>query len=312
MKIKRLKINRIIILILALVIIIGSTIGVVKNIQYKKTYEYKLIQKGYNENEIKKIQDSFKELEIDKILELEYNKNLISFINKKYFILDNLEEYLKYYNKNKSLAFDKVISLVNTDVYKGWYDDIKETDVSKDKLMLVNKFNGLNETYEPEGLILIPSRYAYEGKYISESIYNSLIEMIDAAKEEGYTLVVSQGYRNYTDQKEAYDNYKSYHTLEEADNYAARAGHSEYQTGLSLLIKPYNKVVDDVSSSLENTWLLNNAYKYGFILRYPEGKEYITGFTYDPWRFRYVGETAANNIYENNITFDEYYAFYEK
>lgn len=311
MKIKRLKINRIIILILALIIIIGGSIGIVKNIKYKKSYEYKLIKKGYNESEIKKLQSTFKEEKIDTILELEYNKALISFINKKYFILDNVNEYLKYYNRNKSFTTDKIIALVNTDVYEGWYKNIKETKINKAELMLVNKLNGLNDDYEPADLILISNRYAYDGRYISESINNALTEMLDVAKEEGYALVVTQGYRSYDDQKEAYDNYRAYHTLEESDKYAARAGHSEYQTGLSLLIKPYNKIEEDISTSLENEWLLNNAHEYGFILRYPKDKEDITGFSYDPWRFRYIGEKAAKYIYENDITFDEYYAYYE-
>ncbi len=311
MKIKRLRMNRIIILILALIIIIGGSVGIVNNIKYKKSYEYKLIKKGYNETEIDKIQNTFKEEEIDIILELEYNKALISFINKKYFILENVGDYLKYNNKNKSFAVDKVIALVNTGVYKGWYENIKETKINKAELMIVNKLNSLNEDYEPEDLVLVSSRYAYDGKYISESIYNALTEMLDAAKEEGFTLVITQGYRSYDDQKEAYDSYRAYHTLEESDRYAARAGHSEYQTGLSLLIEPYNKIVEDVTTSLENEWLLNNVHEYGFILRYPEDKEDITGFNYEPWRFRYVGETVAKYIYENDITFDEYYAYFE-
>lgn len=311
MKIKRLKINRIIIVIVALVIIIGGSIGIINNIKYKKSYEYKLIKKGYSESEIEKLQNTFKDEELNNILELEYNKALISFINKKYFILNNVSEYLKYYNKNKNLPIDKIIALINTGAYKGWYEDIKETKTSKAELMLVNKLNGLNGDYEPEDLISISSRYAYDGKYISESIYEDLTDMLDAARSEGYTLVVTQGYRSYEDQKNAYDNYRAYHTLDEADKFAARAGHSEYQTGLSLLIEPYNKIVEDVSTNLENEWLLNNAHEYGFILRYPKDKEDITGFKYEPWRFRYVGEKAAEYIYENEITFDEYYAYYE-
>lgn len=311
MKVKKLKINRIVFLLVALVIIIGGIIALTKNIQYKKSYEYKLEQKGYSETDITKIKSELSNKEIDKVLELKYNKALVSFMKQKYFIFDNVERYLNYFSQNSSLSHEKIVSVVNARADEEWYEDVKKTNVKKEELMLVNRYYGLTEDYEPEDLIPISGKYAYEGKYMSESIYDYLAEMLDDAKTTGYTLVITQGYRSYEDQKTAYDSYANYHSVRETDLYAARAGHSEYQTGLSLSIVPYNIITDDITKSEENEWLQKNAHKYGFILRYPKGKEDITGFSYEPWRFRYVGKDAASYIYENDITFDEYYAYYK-
>ncbi len=311
MKVKRLKINRIIALIIILALIIGGTSWIIKNISYKKSYEYKLEQLGYSESEVKDLKELFKSEELDQILELDYSPAIIDFASEEYFIFDNLKEYIDYYFENKSVSYDKIIALVNTEAYKGWYKDIKDTDLSKENLMLVNKFNSLSEDYEPEDLTLVSSQYAYSEKYISESIYEALIEMLTAAKAEGYSIVITQGYRSYSDQEEAYNSYRDYHTEEEADLFAARAGHSDYQTGLSVLLVPYNKTVEDEKTSEEFNWLIDNAYRYGFILRFPEDKEDITGFAYEPWRYRYVGEEVAEYIHENDITFDEYYAYFE-
>ena len=307
---KRLKIKRIIILFIVIIFVAVGLMLLINNIKYKKSYEYKLIKIGYNTNEISKIKSSLKDKEVDKILTMTYDKNIVKFIKEKYFIFSNLKGYLDYYKENESLKFTNIVAIINTNSEDEWYKNVRNTDVNKGNLMLVNKYYALSSEYVPEDLVLISTRYSYNGNYASESILDSLINMIDAAKEEGYTLIVSQGYRSYEDQKEAYETYEKYHTTEEADVYAARAGHSEYQTGLSVLIKPYNKVVENVTNSEEYNWIINNSYKFGFILRYPEGKEKITGFTFDPWRYRYVGIEVAQKIHEENITFDEYYAYY--
>ena len=176
--------------------------------------------------------------------------------------------------------------------------------------MLVNKFYKLSETYGPSDLVDVSLSYAYEGKQVSKMMYDSLTNMLDAAKESGYNLVVSQGYRSYADQEEAYNDIEASSGVDYADKVAARPGHSEYQTGLSVVVKPLYTEGSDMENSPEHTWILENAYKYGFILRYPKDKENITGFSYDAWRLRYVGSNAARIIHNENITFDEYYEYY--
>ena len=230
-------------------------------------------------------------------------------MKEKKFIFANLDKYLDYINENNGNLTD-IVAKVNTKASLGWYKSIADTDTSKGELMLVNKFYKLSETYVPSDLVDVSLSYAYEGKQVSKMMYDSLTNMLDAAKESGYNLVVSQGYRSYADQEEAYNDIEASSGVDYADKVAARPGHSEYQTGLSVVVKPLYTEGSDMENSPEHTWILENAYKYGFILRYPKDKENITGFSYDAWRLRYVGSNAARIIHNENITFDEYYEYY--
>ena len=90
----------------------------------------------------------------------------------------------------------------------------------------------------------------------------------------------------------------------------AKPGHSEYQTGITFDLQPYNKVFEDPYSSEEYDWLSKTAYKYGFILRLQKDKEKLTGFSSSAWKLRYVGVDAATIMYKENLSFEEYYAFY--
>lgn len=110
--------------------------------------------------------------------------------------------------------------------------------------------------------------------------------------------------------KKMFESYKNSYGYEEADKNVARPGHSEYQTGISFQIVPYNKVFDKPRESTEYLWLKDNAYKYGFIFRYPEDKKDITLFDSYTWRLRYVGTDVASIIKNEKICFEEYYAYF--
>lgn len=297
------------VILVLIIILIFVIYGAIKDYKISQTYEYKLNEIGYTENEIKIIKDKLNNEQMDKILKSKYNKNLSKFLKEKYFIYNNLEKYLDYANENASLETTKIVSIINTQANNEWYKDIKETDISKNELMLVNKFNKLKEDYVPEDLITVSGTYGYSGKKVSKSIYNQLTSMLDSAKTDGFTMLVEQGYRSYEDQADAYKSIEDANGQSVADKQAARAGHSEYQTGLSISLNVY-KVEEGLEASEGATWLQNNSYKYGFIIRYPENTSDITGFKEEKWRLRYVGTEAAKKIYEDNITFDEYYAYY--
>lgn len=136
--------------------------------------------------------------------------------------------------------------------------------------------------------------------------------MWNDAHNIGLTLYINSPYRSYNTQKYLYNNYglKDGYTL--ADTYSARPGFSEHQTGYAIDVTSKSTNFSNFEYSSEYKWLEDNAYKYGFILRYPKGKEYITGYQYEPWHYRYVGKGLANKIKELNITFEEYYAYYLK
>ena len=134
--------------------------------------------------------------------------------------------------------------------------------------------------------------------------------MFNAAKESNLKIVISSGYRSYNEQKETYDSYVERYGAKKADTLAARPGYSEHETGLALDITTGGATKDTFDTTDEFKWLQENSYKFGFILRYPKGKEKITGFDYEPWHYRYVGLDLAEKIYKEGITFDEYYAYY--
>ena len=132
-------------------------------------------------------------------------------------------------------------------------------------------------------------------------------EMCEAALKDNIIIYSGSAYRSYNYQLNLYNRYVSIDGKTKAETYSARAGYSEHQTGLATDIM--NKDLEYISANhKEYTWLINNSYKYGFHLRYPKGKENITGYMYEEWHFRYLGKEVATYLYENDLTYDEYVA----
>lgn len=125
------------------------------------------------------------------------------------------------------------------------------------------------------------------------------------AQAQGINISNSySGYRSYQYQTQLYNNYVNQHGEEAANTFSAKPGFSEHQTGLTFDLKDFNgQLVEDPITS---QWIKDNCAKYGFIVRYPEGKEDITGYIYEPWHLRYVGEEVANQIMNNNTTLEQY------
>ena len=195
-----------------------------------------------------------------------------------------------------------------------WYQLELNTNEDLEMLMNVNKFYALSETYTPENLKNIDLTYAYdeEGKNkLIDYAYDKFLELWQAANDQGFYLMVTSSYRDYESQKEIYDYRVSTWGERKADETAARPGHSEHQTGLVIdMTSKTEPLADSFTDSKAYEWLKENAYKYGFIERYPEGKTYLTGYNPESWHWRYVGLEAAKTMHDEDITFDEYYAFY--
>lgn len=213
------------------------------------------------------------------------------------------ERYVSYKKKHSDYSDDKIITYVNIGLDRSFYTNMEETDMNDGYLIICNKYHTLKSNYVPD----LVSLSGYGGGQLERVAAKYFKEMSNAAKDEGVSIYNVSGYRSYNTQKNLYNSYVQKDGVSKADTYSARAGTSEHQTGLATDI-------NSVSSSFENTnafkWLSKNAYKYGYILRYPKGKEFITGYMYEPWHFRYVGKDVAKIIYENNITYEEYYATY--
>lgn len=131
----------------------------------------------------------------------------------------------------------------------------------------------------------------------------ALNEMIAAAQEEGIALWVVSGFRSYNTQAAIYSNYAARDGAAAADRYSARAGHSEHQTGLAFDL---NSLDQYFGATPEGQWLAAHCWEYGFIIRYPQEKESVTGYMYEPWHVRYLGKETARQVYESGLCLEEY------
>lgn len=174
---------------------------------------------------------------------------------------------------------------------KGYKIEKKNGIVYINGILIANKTYALPQNYAPGGL--------------TATTLSAFRELQADARVLGLSLVANSGYRSYFDQRYIYNNYVATDGQANADTYSARAGHSEHQTGLAFDL---NSITIDFADTEEGKWVFNNCYRYGFIIRYPKGKESITGYMYEPWHLRYVGKELATSLYNqgNWITLEEY------
>lgn len=302
-------------LIILLFITIISLIGIksYKTYKYHQTYEYKLLEKNYTKEETALLLEKLDKTKIEELLTEEKNEKLIKILNEKYFLIKNLDNYLTYSEKNPETSLSEVVSLVNVHRDRDYYDNIEETDTSKGNAMLVNKYNALSKDYVVEDLTNISKTYSYgDNKKLTKEAYDAFINLAEDAKKEGYTILIVSSYRTYKDQEDVWKDYKASFGTKKADAYAARAGSSEHETGLAIDVADYYDKNDKFEATESFQWMQANAHKYGYILRYPKGKENITGYSYEAWHYRYVGIDTATKVYNEGITYDEYYEYYLK
>lgn len=178
-------------------------------------------------------------------------------------------------------------------------------------VVLVNKQYDLGD-YEPDDLVTVEVPTVLENpevKQLRKEAADQLKEMFKFAEESGITLLARSGYRSYNTQTQLFESYASNHGEEAANKYSARPGESEHQTGLAMDITSESvnyQLTEAFGETSEGIWVSENAHEFGFIIRYLQGKEHITGYIYEPWHLRYVGEELATEIYESGLTFEEY------
>ncbi len=159
-----------------------------------------------------------------------------------------------------------------------------------DGVLIANKTYSLPENYNPGDLL--------------DECADAFAEMKSAAAAEGLNIWNASGFRSYELQRSLYNRYSDRDGKDAADRYSARPGHSEHQTGLAIDL---NEITNAFKDTAEGKWVAENCHRYGFILRYPEGKEAQTGYMYEPWHIRYVGIDTATSIYESGLCLEEYY-----
>jgi len=183
--------------------------------------------------------------------------------------------------------------------------------------VVVNKHLPLQPaTYTPTSLVVpnIPlrSNITSTEKQVSQVIETPLEAMVAAAQKAGISLNLQSGYRSYNFQISLYNRYVQEEGAEDADTQSARPGYSEHQTGLAVDMggtsAPSCNVEQCFANTVEGKWLAANSYEYGFIVRYPEGKDAITGYEYEPWHLRYVGTALATEMHHENVqTLEEFF-----
>lgn len=207
-----------------------------------------------------------------------------------------------------------------------YFNEIKEVDGKNviqnplNILALVNKEFNLPSEYAPEDLTRpnIPFSFGdmdIEKSYLRKEAAKKIERLFDAAEREGIELFAVSGYRSYSRQTSVFDAKANQVGQEAAEVVVAIPGSSEHQTGLAMDISSRSvrlELIEEFGETIEGQWLENNAHKFGFILRYPKGKESITGYQYEPWHFRYVGAHAATVIFEKQLTLEEYFNIVEK
>lgn len=212
------------------------------------------------------------------------------------------EEY-GYYSQEKAIIEEEEV--VKSPL-EGLIFDSKKIEV------LVNDNYLLEEDYEPEDMVPlnVPTYFDDpEVNQLREEAAHQLEEMFQAASEDGLTLVLRSGYRSYNVQSFLYDRHVSDFGLEHANKYSAIPGSSEHQAGLAVDVTCESilyELIEEFAETEEGIWIGENSYKYGFIIRYPEGKESITGYMYEPWHLRYLGIDLATDVFESGLTYEEY------
>lgn len=263
----------------------------------------------------------------DKDVVNELDKNQLLTQYEKEFIKTyklNIDDVLPYkqfknFNINYYFAYDKIkkdykcsyltsINLVNYPNYYYPYTYPKNALFENTDLMLVNKSFHISKNFYPKDLISVSTfnieyiKRDNENMLASSHALEHLQEMFNDAKANNINLIIFSAYRTYQKQYDLY-----YNVNNKDDKYSAKPGFSEHHTGLAFDISDsIHGLTLNFASSNTYKWLINNSYKYGFILRYPQNKESITMYNYEPWHFRYVGNEIASIIYKQDITLEEY------
>ena len=225
-----------------------------------------------------------------------------------YFNYDYIDRYIAYQKENKDLEITQIITEVNIGLDNPYYTNTKKAKDLNEPQILVNKYNYLTEDYIPENLEDINTEYSRSGMKLINYAKEAFEELAQAAKKENMTIIAMSSYRSYIYQENLYNKYVSTDGKEAADTYSARPGYSEHQTGLAVDVYNGDLPYTSFEQTEEFEWMQENAYKYGFILRFPKDKTKQTGYQYESWHYRYVGKEIAKYIHKNNICYEEYYA----
>lgn len=259
--------------------------------------------KGYTQEEVNVILNQTESL-ISRFEESEVQASWLQFISSNHFIEANLDRYTSYQMKKPELVLDKVLSMVNTQRDYPLYTHIQKADPSKGVLVLVNKYYQLDASYVPQ---LASAKACGDFQMMPEAA-SALNQLCLDMQALNLDVAVSNTYRSYDTQVSIYARYLEKDNQNVVDTFSARPGHSEHQAGLAVDFKPLSEDITYFESSDAYPWLKENAHIYGFIERYTQENSIYTGYQAEAWHYRYVGVEVATELYQTNMSFDEYSA----
>ena len=262
-----------------------------------------LLEKGYTADEINNIYEYMSEKNIQSILANEY-VDLSQFYQISNFDFSKIDRY-KAYQTLESIEMKDAVTRVNLNLDEPFYQTIETIEDPSAVTVLVNKSHALPSDYVPDDLVAIPS---FPSLQIKDDAVNDFENLLAAAKLDNVYIIPYSTYRSYDYQNRLYNGYLQDDPVEVVDTYSARPGHSEHQTGLALDVRSSTHWSNLTDADYE--WMLNNSYKYGFIVRYPKDNSTITGYKEEPWHLRYIGIEHATKVHELGITYEEYYDLY--
>ncbi|GGA64974.1 D-alanyl-D-alanine carboxypeptidase family protein [Ornithinibacillus halotolerans] len=196
-------------------------------------------------------------------------------------------------------------------VNSGYLEEVGTVDTSKEKSSKSTNSEAKQPTKATyvQGILIANKKYPLPANYApgeSKEARNAFNKMAAAAKKDGIGLVAFSTYRSYATQQSTYDYWVSKDGQSAADRYSAKPGTSEHQTGLAFDIHETGKYDTRFEESDGTRWMAENAHTFGFIVRYPKGKEHITGYMYEPWHLRYLGVDIATKVFNSGLTLEEY------
>lgn len=279
------------------------------------------LQKGDKGNGIDNLQSALNNLGYDLEVTNQFDEKTTWALTDFQFQVDGVNTTGMYDDKTKQALEAQLDSAHRIKVGKGlaFREDVKDKDGlivtgnPYEVLVLVNKEYALPDDFTPEDLVTPDVRFPFTEdlpkKQMRKVAAEALEDMFEAADKEGLELFAQSGFRSFDRQQEIFAANVEKNGEEAANKYSARPGESEHQTGLTMDVTNADVGFDliiEFGETPEGKWIEKHASDYGFIIRYPEGKEDVTKYQYEPWHLRYVGEKAAKKIMKKKITLEEY------
>lgn len=223
-----------------------------------------------------------------------------------YYHQENLARYQTYQKDNPSYSIEDIVTHVNMGIDSPFYtNDPIEVKDPDDVTVIINKVYSLPASWSPDDLEKLDD---YKGQTARKVAVDAFHDFRSACNKEGFTIYGHSGYRSTEFQQRIYNNMIKTYGQEYTDSYVSRPGQSEHTTGLCIDISIDGINYEDIEQSEHYTWFREHMSDYGFILRYPENKEKLTGYNYESWHIRYLGKELAKKVEDSGLTYDEYVA----